>query len=41
MIQMTWDMEDDLYNFAELIIYFLFKFILNYKYKLYPWGKIF
>jgi len=30
MMQMTWDMEADLYNFAELVTYFIFKFILNF-----------
>jgi len=29
-MQMTWDMEADLYNFAELVTYFIFKFILNF-----------
>ena len=30
MMQMTWDMEADLYNFAEIVTYFIFKFILNF-----------
>lgn len=29
-MQMTWDMEADLYNFAEIVTYFIFKFILNF-----------
>ena len=29
-MQMTWDMEADLYNFAERVTYFICKFILNF-----------